>query len=112
MDGKVNNHNDRVTGTENPHERTETARNREKVTVGCEMSVNQIFGLYSFENPVVTGESYEKLIFNHFLTMMYSYHQTELFSKTVHHNIIVSQCNSYWMRDYQIRGLEEGSVRK
>lgn len=35
VDGKVNKHNVRIWGTENPHERREVARDSEKVTVWC-----------------------------------------------------------------------------
>lgn len=70
VDGKVNKHNVRIWGTENPHERREVARDSEKVTVWCAMSANQVFGPYYFDSPIVTGESYKQLLTNYFLPML------------------------------------------
>lgn len=80
VDGKVNKHNVRIWGTENPHAYREVARNSDKVTVWCAMSVNGVIGPYYFDEPNVSGASYLQLLKNFFLPMTQCGYKTKRFS--------------------------------
>ena len=53
VNGKVNKHNTRIWGTENPHEILEHQRNSPKVTVFCAMSKKAVYGPFFFEEATV-----------------------------------------------------------
>lgn len=81
VDGKVNKHNVRIWGTENPHEYREELRDSEKVCVWAAMSVNEIIGPYYFDEPIVNAESYLHLLNNYFLPMLPSLPPGTLFQQ-------------------------------
>jgi hypothetical protein len=58
LHGKVNRHNVRIWGTENPHSTIGHIRNSPKLNVFCAMSKEKVYGPYSFAEPTVTGTSY------------------------------------------------------
>lgn len=46
------------------------ARDIQKVTMLCSMSVNQVFGLYYVDSSMVTGESYRQSPTNYLVLML------------------------------------------
>lgn len=81
VDGKVNKHNVRIWGTENPHDYREVARDSEKVTVWCAMSVNEVIGPYYFDEPNFNGASYLHLLNRFFLSMLPNLSQDTIFQQ-------------------------------
>lgn len=70
VDEKDNKHNVRILGTENPHETRKGARDGEKETVWCAMSVNQVYGSYYFDSFIATSESNKQLVTFYFLLIV------------------------------------------
>lgn len=64
VNGKVNKHNTRIWGTENPHELLEHQRDSPKVTVFCAMSKKAVYGPFFFERATVNGETYLDMLEN------------------------------------------------
>ena len=58
VNGKVNKHNTRIWGTENPHEILEHQLDSLKVTMFCAVSKKTVYGPFFFEGATVTGETY------------------------------------------------------
>ena len=58
VNGKVNKHNTRIWGTENPHEILEHQRDSPKVTMFCAMSKKAVYGPFFFEGATVNDETY------------------------------------------------------
>ena len=56
--GKVDLHNVRIWGTENPHETIEYACDSPKVNVFCAVSSCKVYGSFFFAEPTVTGINY------------------------------------------------------
>jgi hypothetical protein len=56
--GKVNRHNIRIWGAENPHSVREHFRDSKKVNVWCGMVKDRIIGPFFFIEPTVTGNIY------------------------------------------------------
>jgi len=56
--GKVNRHNVRIWGTENPHVTIEYVRDSPKVNVFCAVSSYKVYGPFYFAEPTVTGINY------------------------------------------------------
>ena len=56
--GKVNRHNIRIWGTENPHAMMEHFRNLPKVNVFCAVSSYKVYRPFFFAGPAVTGINY------------------------------------------------------
>ena len=61
--GKVNRHNVRIWGEENPHATIEHERNSPKVNVFCAISKNHVHGLFFFEKNL-TGDVYLQMLQN------------------------------------------------
>lgn len=58
------------------------------------MSMNQIFGSYYFDSPIVTRERYNKLLFNYFLPTVHSIHPNTIFQNDgapPHYGLAVGQ---------------------
>lgn len=64
LSGKVNRHNVRIWGANNPHEMVEHHRDSPKVNVFCAVSQNQVYGPFFFEGSTVTGQSYLDMLRN------------------------------------------------
>ena len=64
VNGKVNKHNTRIWGTENPHELLEHQRDSLNVTVFCAMSKKAVYGPFFFERATVNGETYLGMLEN------------------------------------------------
>ena len=64
VNGKVNKHNTRIWGTENPHEVLEHQRYSPKVTVFCAMSKKAVYGPFLFERATGNGETYLDMLEN------------------------------------------------
>lgn len=64
VSGKVNRHNVRIWGTENPHAFIEHVRDSPKVTVWCGLLENQIIGPFFFQEDTVTGNIYLDMLEN------------------------------------------------
>ena len=64
INGKVNKHNTRIWGTENPQELREHQRDSPKVTVFCAMSKKAVCGPLFFERATVNGETYVHMLEN------------------------------------------------
>ena len=58
MCGKVNRHNVRIWGTENPHETMEHVRDSPKVNVFYAISSSKVYGPFFFAESTVTGIIY------------------------------------------------------
>jgi hypothetical protein len=56
--GKVNHHNIRIWGMENPHATMEHVCDSPKVTVFCAVSSCKVYGPFFFAEPTVTGINY------------------------------------------------------
>ena len=63
MNGKVNRHNVRIWGEENPHATIEHERVSPKVNVFCAISTNHVHGPFFFERNV-TSDAYLKMLQN------------------------------------------------
>lgn len=58
VSGKVNKHNVRIWGSENPHATTEHVRDSPKVNVWCGVLEDRIIGPFFFHEPTVTASTY------------------------------------------------------
>ena len=67
ISGRVNRHNCRIWGDENPHELYEHERDSSKVSVWCGMAKNQIYGPFFFDERTVNGASYLNMLQNFFV---------------------------------------------
>ena len=64
VNGKVNKHDTRIWGTENPHELLEHQRDSPKVTVFCAMSKKAVYGPFFLERATVNSETYLDILEN------------------------------------------------
>ncbi len=64
VNGKVNTHNTRIWGTENPSELLEHQRDSPKLTVFCAISKKAIYGSFFFERATVNGATYLDMLEN------------------------------------------------
>jgi hypothetical protein len=64
LSGKVNRHNVRVWGSENPHATLEVERDSPKINVFCAVSERTVYGPFIFEEQTVTGQSYLEMLSN------------------------------------------------
>ena len=62
LNGKVNRHNVRIWGTENPHEIIQYERDSPKVNVFCAVSCNKVYGPFFFEGNSVIGQGYKDML--------------------------------------------------
>lgn len=62
LSGKVNKHNVRIWGTENPREIVEHERDSPKLNVYCAVSKQKIYGPFFFQESTVTGTSYLDMV--------------------------------------------------
>ena len=62
--GKVNRHNIRIWGTQNPHEIIECARDSPKVNVFCAISHRKVYGPFFFAENTVNGAAYLDMLEN------------------------------------------------
>lgn len=58
LSGKVNTHNVRIWGSENPHEVVALQRDSPKLNVFCAISKRKVYGPFFFGEKTVTGNSY------------------------------------------------------
>lgn len=70
ISGRVNRHNCRIWGDENPHELYEHERDSPKVSVWCGMSRNRIYGPFFFDERTVNGVSYLNMLRNFFVPQL------------------------------------------
>lgn len=70
ISGKVNRHNCRIWGTENPHEDMEHERDSPKVNVWCTLGRDQIIGPYFFEDRIINGGIYLDMLQNYFIPQL------------------------------------------
>jgi hypothetical protein len=91
---KVNHHNVRIWGTENPHATTEHQQDSPKLNVFCAISQRKIYGLFSFMENTVTGTSHLAMLTNWLFSQLdedsdnYIYQQDGVlphFHRKVHH---------------------------
>ena len=66
ISGRVNRHNCRIWGDENPCELYEHERDSPKVSVWCGLAANQIYGPFFFDERTVNGASYLNMLQNCF----------------------------------------------
>jgi hypothetical protein len=64
IDGKVNCHNCRIWGTENPHVMVEQEHNSPKVNMFCAISLQRLYGPFFFTDATVTGDRYLEMLQN------------------------------------------------
>ena len=62
LNGKVNRHNVRIWGTQNPHATLEIERNSPKVNVFCAVTERSVYGPFFFEGPSITGQTYLEML--------------------------------------------------
>jgi hypothetical protein len=55
LSGKVNRHNVRILGLQNPHTTPEHERDSSKVNVFCAISQRKVYGPFFFDENAVTG---------------------------------------------------------
>lgn len=67
ISGRVNRHNCRIWGEENPHELYEHERDSPKVTVWCALAKNRLYGPFFFDERTVNGQSYLLMLQNFFV---------------------------------------------
>jgi len=70
ISGRVNRHNCRIWGEENPHELYEHERDSLKVNVWCGLANNRIYGPYFFDEKTVNGASYLHMLQTFFLPQL------------------------------------------
>jgi len=64
LSGKVNRHNTRIWGSQNPHALIEMERDSPKVNVFCAISRRRVFGPFFFSEDSVTGKVYLDMLEN------------------------------------------------
>ena len=64
LTGKVNKHNTRIWGTENPHSTLEHVRDSPKVNVFCAISKKPVYGPFFFEGTTVIFDAYLDMLQN------------------------------------------------
>jgi hypothetical protein len=64
LSGKVNGHDVRIWGLQNPHTTLEHERDSAKVNVFCAMSQTKVYGLFFFDENTVTGVTYLAVLQN------------------------------------------------
>ena len=62
ISGKVNRHNVRIWGTENPLEIVQHERASPKINVFCAMSTRKVYGPFFFREDTVKGTSYSEML--------------------------------------------------
>src|SRR5215469_2188886 len=70
ISGRVNRHNCRIWGEENPHELYEHERDSPKVTVWCALANNRIYGPYFFDEKTVNSASYLNMLQTFFVPQL------------------------------------------
>ena len=70
ISGRVNRHNCRIWGEENPHELYEHERDSPKVTVCCALANDHIYGPYFFDEKTVNGASYLNMLQTFFVPQL------------------------------------------
>lgn len=65
LSGKVNRHNVRIWGTEQPHQIVQHERDSPKVNVFCAISRNKVYGPFFFAENTVTGITYLDMLENY-----------------------------------------------
>ena len=58
VSGKVNRHNIRIWGSQNPYEVLEKERDNPKLNVWCGLMHNQIIGLFIFDESTIIADIY------------------------------------------------------
>ena len=58
MSGKLNEHNARIWGTENPHITREIEHDSPKVNVRCRLMCNKVIGPFFFDEKTITADIY------------------------------------------------------
>ena len=58
LSGKVNRHNVRIWGSQNPHATQEHVRDSPKLNVWCGLSHNEVIGPFFFAEKTVNGKTY------------------------------------------------------
>ncbi|XP_076037630.1 uncharacterized protein LOC143023047 [Oratosquilla oratoria] len=64
LSGKVNRHNVRIWGTQYPHANLEFDSDSPKVNVFCAVTERSVYGLFFFEGPSITGQTYLEMLQN------------------------------------------------
>ncbi|PNF28849.1 hypothetical protein B7P43_G04437 [Cryptotermes secundus] len=70
LSGKVNRHNVRIWGLQNPHVTLERVRDSPKVNVFCAVSLTEVYGHFSFDENTVTGVTYLRMLQNWLVLQM------------------------------------------
>ena len=70
LSGKVNRHNVRIWGLQNPHEALEHERDSPKVSVFCALSQTKVYGPFFCAENTVTGVTYLAMLQNWLLPQM------------------------------------------
>lgn len=70
INGKMNRHNCRIWGTQNPHDIVEHKRDSPKVNVFCAMSCRKLYGSFFFEESTVTGQSFLAMLLNWLMPLL------------------------------------------
>ncbi|PNF31329.1 hypothetical protein B7P43_G10895 [Cryptotermes secundus] len=70
LSGKVNRHNVRMWGSQNPRITLEHVRKSPKVNVFCAISLTKVYGHFSFDENTVTGVTYLRMLQNWLVSQM------------------------------------------
>ena len=76
--GKVNRHNVRIWGEENPHATTEHERDSPKLNVFCAILKNHVHGPFFFEGNV-TGDVYMQMLQNWLMELLIANEHEDFF---------------------------------
>lgn len=70
INGKVNRHNVRIWGLQNPHVTLEHERDTPKLNVFCAVSLKKVYGPFFFDENTVTGVTYLRMLQNWLVPQM------------------------------------------
>ncbi|PNF31024.1 hypothetical protein B7P43_G18027 [Cryptotermes secundus] len=109
VSGKVNTHNCRIWGSENPRVSLENVRDSPKMNVFCALSKERVYGPFFFMETTITSIIYlacSKSFSSHSYTKM-TKKDTFISSKTAHPLITLEKCTSTSTPVYQVGGPVE-----
>jgi hypothetical protein len=106
LSGKVNRHNVRIWGSENPHATLEVERDSPKINAFCAVSERSVYGPFISEGQTVTGQSYLEMLTNWLIPALAAEGDDYLFQQNgapphwrlAVRNLSTSYCQADWPR--------------
>ena len=81
VSGKLNKHNARIWGSENPHAIRKLQRDSPKVNVWCGIMCNRIIGPFFFHEASITADVYLDLLTEYVAPQLIEFHPTIIFQQ-------------------------------